>query len=266
MTTRSRAALATPLLIVMFAMAGCAGPQRRRELGATTEMASESGVDGRPTRPAAPTSAVRRRDDGRQAVRGDHAADPGGHLHRPDHRDTEVDREGAGGGDPAGHVVGRVRRGRADHQRRPGRADRRLDADPAGARPRASPRRWTPSPGRQGGAPEPQVRGRHHPGPRQRRAGPRSGAEHPADRGAAGPGRRSCGDIIAIESDLARRQADLDSLKSQQAWLEDQTSLSTINVHLARPQVQAPEDEARGFLAGLEDGWDALANARRSCC
>ena len=66
-------------------------------------------------------------------------------------------------------------------------------------------------------------------------------------------------DIIAIESDLARRQADLDSLKSQQAWLEDQTSLSTINVQLSRPG-EAPEDEARGFLAGLGDGWDAMTN------
>jgi hypothetical protein len=59
-------------------------------------------------------------------------------------------------------------------------------------------------------------------------------------------------DIIAIESDLARRQADLDSLKSQQAWLEDQTSLSTINVHLGRPGA------APGFLAGLGNGWDAM--------
>ena len=64
-------------------------------------------------------------------------------------------------------------------------------------------------------------------------------------------------DIIAIESDLARRQADLDSLKSQQAWLEDQTSLSTISVQLSRPG-EAPDEEARGFLAGLGDGWDAL--------
>ena len=64
-------------------------------------------------------------------------------------------------------------------------------------------------------------------------------------------------DIIAIESDLARRQADLDSLKSQQAWLEDQTSLSTINVQLSRPGA-APPEEARGFLAGLGSGWDAM--------
>lgn len=66
-------------------------------------------------------------------------------------------------------------------------------------------------------------------------------------------------DIIAIESDLARRQADLESLKSQQAWLKDQTSLSTITVHLNQPATMSPrEDESRGFLAGLDDGWDAF--------
>ena len=69
-------------------------------------------------------------------------------------------------------------------------------------------------------------------------------------------------DIIAIESDLARRQADLDSLKSQQAWLQDQTSLSTITVFLSRDGDRKPDDdEARGFLAGLADGWSALKGA-----
>ncbi|WP_027862843.1 DUF4349 domain-containing protein [Marmoricola sp. URHB0036] len=66
------------------------------------------------------------------------------------------------------------------------------------------------------------------------------------------------GDVIAIENDLARRQADLDSLKSQQAWLEDQTSLSTITVYLSRPMVHGTTHEAKGFLAGLENGWDAF--------
>lgn len=67
------------------------------------------------------------------------------------------------------------------------------------------------------------------------------------------------GDIIAIESDLARRQADLDSLKSQQAFLSDQTSLSTITVYLGRTDPQAvPAKDTRGFLAGLTGGWHAL--------
>jgi hypothetical protein len=70
------------------------------------------------------------------------------------------------------------------------------------------------------------------------------------------------GDIIAIENDLARRQADLDSLKSQQAWLEDQTSLSTITLYLSKPVVlHGSTHEAKGFLAGLQNGWDALGSA-----
>jgi hypothetical protein len=69
-------------------------------------------------------------------------------------------------------------------------------------------------------------------------------------------------DIIAIESDLARRQADLDSLKQQEAWLSDQTSLSTITLSLSRPVPGvAKTTEARGFLAGLDDGWSALQGA-----
>jgi hypothetical protein len=69
------------------------------------------------------------------------------------------------------------------------------------------------------------------------------------------------GDIIAIENDLARRQADLDSLKSQQAWLADQTSLSTITVYLSRPMTHATAHEAKGFFAGLENGWNAFGTA-----
>ncbi len=69
------------------------------------------------------------------------------------------------------------------------------------------------------------------------------------------------GDIIAIESNLSRRQADLDSLKQQQAFLADQTSMSTINVHLTRTDSIAGERDARGFLAGLREGWSALRSA-----
>ncbi len=66
-------------------------------------------------------------------------------------------------------------------------------------------------------------------------------------------------DIVAIEAQLTRRQADLDSLKQQQAWLADQTSMSTINVQLRRSdQSAAPEQEERGFLAGLAAGWHGL--------
>ncbi len=70
-------------------------------------------------------------------------------------------------------------------------------------------------------------------------------------------------DIMAIERELAQRQAELDSLKQQQAWLSDQTSFATVRVHVERtpdPKKAAPEDE-NGFLAGLSAGWDALQKA-----
>ena len=69
-------------------------------------------------------------------------------------------------------------------------------------------------------------------------------------------------DIIAIESQLSRRQADLDSLKAQQAFLADQTSLSTITVFLEHTEKAVPaEPDEAGFLAGLERGWEALGRA-----
>ena len=73
---------------------------------------------------------------------------------------------------------------------------------------------------------------------------------------------QSLRDIIAIESQLTSRQAELDSLKAQQAYLADQTSLSTVTVFLERTEKAAPvEKDEAGFLAGLERGWDALGKA-----
>lgn len=69
-------------------------------------------------------------------------------------------------------------------------------------------------------------------------------------------------DIIWIESQLTRRQAELDSLKSQQAWLSDQTADSTITIdvekkHEAKAEKKKDKEEA-GFLAGLKGGMKAL--------
>ncbi len=70
-------------------------------------------------------------------------------------------------------------------------------------------------------------------------------------------------DIVSIESELTRRQAELDSLKSQQTYLTDQTQLSTITVYVeqksAPAKVAKKEDaDEAGFLAGLDGGWSAL--------
>lgn len=67
-------------------------------------------------------------------------------------------------------------------------------------------------------------------------------------------------DIIWIESQLTRRQAELDSLKSQQAWLSDQTSDSTITIDIERKHAaeEGKEDGDAGFLTGLRSGMSAL--------
>lgn len=76
---------------------------------------------------------------------------------------------------------------------------------------------------------------------------------------------QSIRDIVAVEAQLSRRQAELDSLKGQLAWLEDQTSLSTITVYLElAPDEPAPtpekQDDDNAFVAGVKAGWDALSD------
>ncbi|CAB4701828.1 MAG: DUF4349 domain-containing protein [Actinobacteria bacterium] len=75
---------------------------------------------------------------------------------------------------------------------------------------------------------------------------------------------QSIRDIVSIEGQLTRRQATLNSLLRRQAYLADQTSLSTITVHLERPagEPEKLDDDTRdsGFLAGLDAGWDGLVS------
>lgn len=72
---------------------------------------------------------------------------------------------------------------------------------------------------------------------------------------------RDIGDIVAIESQLSQREAELQSLQQQQAFLADQTALSTITVSIERTpeEREEREDDESGFLAGLDAGWSALA-------
>ena len=67
------------------------------------------------------------------------------------------------------------------------------------------------------------------------------------------------GEVVRIESELSRREADLEALLAQQRSLADQTALATLSVTVLSPEAVEPvaEDET-GFLAGLERGWEAL--------
>ena len=66
-------------------------------------------------------------------------------------------------------------------------------------------------------------------------------------------------DLLAIETQLSQRQAELDSLKAQRTWLGDQVAMSTITVTLS-PTTQLTEVDAPGFLSGLQSGWAAFVS------
>ncbi len=71
--------------------------------------------------------------------------------------------------------------------------------------------------------------------------------------------------MIKIESEIARREADLESTRAQQKYLADQTSLGTIKVILQSPKAAAapPKKHRTGFVPGLKDGWHALTTSAR---
>lgn len=70
-------------------------------------------------------------------------------------------------------------------------------------------------------------------------------------------------DLIRFEEEITRREAELQSLKAQQAYLQDQTSMSTITLRLSTPDKYVPPPDAledAGFLTGLKSGWNALVD------
>lgn len=69
---------------------------------------------------------------------------------------------------------------------------------------------------------------------------------------------RSIGDIVAIESELSRREADLDSLVGRLKALRDQAAMSTLTIDLRLHGTVAPADRALGFADGLGAGWAGL--------
>ena len=66
-------------------------------------------------------------------------------------------------------------------------------------------------------------------------------------------------EIVALESELTRREADLESMTSQQKALEQRTTTAPITVTLQSPETAA--DDADGFVAGLATGWAAFVAA-----
>ncbi len=70
-------------------------------------------------------------------------------------------------------------------------------------------------------------------------------------------------DIITIETALAQRQADLNSLQAQQNELSAQTALATVTLTLTsdRGTPAASRHHLGGFAGGWRSGWHAFATA-----
>jgi hypothetical protein len=67
------------------------------------------------------------------------------------------------------------------------------------------------------------------------------------------------GDILAIETELTSRIAELESLKARQEQLATMTDLATITITLLPPDTVV--EEGTGFIAGLEAGWRAFVRS-----
>lgn len=73
-------------------------------------------------------------------------------------------------------------------------------------------------------------------------------------------------DVVTLEGELSRREADLESMQAQLAALNDQVSLSTITVTYLVPEAPAPNPVVKhqnALQRGLHDGWQAFLDTMK---
>ena len=69
-------------------------------------------------------------------------------------------------------------------------------------------------------------------------------------------------EIVALEGELTRRQADLEATQTQLAALDDAVALAPVEVRLSTDEKVLEEaDDDTGFLAGLTAGWTAFTGS-----
>lgn len=72
-------------------------------------------------------------------------------------------------------------------------------------------------------------------------------------------------EIVQIESEVTRREADLESLEKRREALAGQVALSKVTVRVSKAGQPAPpppaQDDSSGFVAGLVGGWHAFLTA-----
>ncbi|HKE52872.1 MAG TPA: DUF4349 domain-containing protein [Actinomycetes bacterium] len=73
---------------------------------------------------------------------------------------------------------------------------------------------------------------------------------------------KALSDVVTLESELTRRQSDLESLESRRAALAGQVDLATITATVLLSE-SGPAQSDIGFFGGLRAGWAALTGATR---
>jgi hypothetical protein len=76
---------------------------------------------------------------------------------------------------------------------------------------------------------------------------------------------KDIGQVVALESEMSRREADLESLGSQLEALRASVERSTLTVSLSTPANETAEETVtdNAFLVGLRSGWDAFTTSAR---
>jgi hypothetical protein len=73
---------------------------------------------------------------------------------------------------------------------------------------------------------------------------------------------KTLNDLVMLEGEVAKREADLASLEAKKRRLDDLTALSTLTVTLrSEPAPVADDDAGLGFLVGLRGGWAAFVGS-----
>ncbi|MEJ3742072.1 DUF4349 domain-containing protein [Actinomycetes bacterium KLBMP 9797] len=73
---------------------------------------------------------------------------------------------------------------------------------------------------------------------------------------------KSLSDLVMLEGEVAKREADLASLEAKKRRIDDLTALSTITLELRAPAPEQDDEEVPlGFLSGFKGGWTALVAA-----
>jgi hypothetical protein len=70
-------------------------------------------------------------------------------------------------------------------------------------------------------------------------------------------------DVVRIESELAARETELDSLLRRQEELAKLTALATVSVTFVASGSDAGDEAEVGFISGLRNGWNALVDGAR---